>query len=123
MKPITVNKSIMLLAINNMLSTSFEIEHNCSVGVQLLVATTFQRDIARKYGAEALPILQQFLSEYLTTFQDTWLSEDSIRFCYQVTPDSQDGVQLTFIPNHAKLQRLTAIFDVTTFSTIKEWKF
>ena len=127
MKPVNINPNLVKLTSLNREQSIDYITKCVEIGSQVTVASEFLTHISQIFGCKTVEPLVQFFSEYLGTYPETWISNFGIRFCHKVGDCSHDGIQIIFERYDettclCKLQRLTSIFDVTTFSIINQWK-
>ncbi len=117
MKPVTISRNILDMVGSH--------RYSSTVGMQLLTCTQFQQYLAENFNSSSLLILNSFYKEHLIEYPLICVEYDKnlskIRFCVQISDNSQEGYELQFTKYSAKLLRLVGMFDTTISQTVKEW--
>lgn len=130
MRPEKINPNIRnYLRVANF-TTEEDIDRILRIGVVASHASQFLEHIALYVGAEGVYYLNEFYRNFLGMYNLISVDKSHefpvIRLCNQISPNGQDGVQLEFRLNnlhwHIKLCRLTATFDTTIRTELKEYR-
>jgi hypothetical protein len=123
MIPSQLNKRVVSFLHAELLTNQVDIDRLERYGLLLVRSSDFIETVAIMYGSEGVFVLNQFYKSFLGKYDLVCVDKSplGIRFCNQVVDGGQEGVQLVFHSGFARLQRLTANFGTTTFTTLQDY--
>ncbi len=131
MKPESINTNVRAYLMSSQFTTSEDIDRILRLGLLATHSTQFLEHVAFVVGADGVFILNEFYRNFLGMYDlicvDKSMVCPTIRLCNQVSANAQEGVQLTFQQVRYSdkfritLHRLTASFDTTASTIVKEY--
>lgn len=124
MIPSQLNTRVVSFLHAELLTNQVDIERLARLGLLLVRSSDFIESVAIMHGSEGVYVLNEFYKAFLGKYDLVCVDKSplGIRFCNQINDGGQDGVQLIFHSNFARLQKLSANFGTTTFTILQDYK-